>query len=119
MNAEENHYLKKLKNLQKCVQSKLELGKLNNRNYIGLASWDKKTKTFKLHQILKSSKYHVNHIEVDSIDKLEDLKQEKDTKWTLRRYNFTRLPFCVLLCVLQMEKFHPRKAYEIGYAFLL
>ena len=87
MNAEEYHYLKRLKNLQKCVQGRLELGKLNNRNYLGLASWDKKTKTFKLHQILKSSKYHVNHIEVDSLDKLEDLKKEKDMIYMLARFS--------------------------------
>ena len=87
MNVEEYHYLKKLKNLKKCVQSRLELGKLNNRNYLCLASWDKKTKTFKLHHILKSSKYHINHIEVDSLDKLEDLKKEKDLIYMMTRFS--------------------------------
>ena len=87
MNAEEYHYLKKLKNLQKCVQGRLEFGKLNNRNYLGLASWDKKNKTFKLHQILKSSKYHVKHIEAESLDKLEELKKEKDLIYMMARFS--------------------------------
>ena len=74
MNAEEHHYLKKLKTLQKCLLSRIDVGKLKHRNYLCFASWDRKSRTFKIHHILKSSKYHVNHIEVESLEKLEELK---------------------------------------------
>ena len=87
MNAEEAHYLKRLKTLQKCVQDRIEVGKLKQRNYLCCASWDRKSKTFRLHHILKSSKYHVNHIEVDSLDKVEDLKKEMDILYILTRFS--------------------------------
>ena len=87
MNAEEAHYLKRLKILQKCVQDRIEVGKLKQRNYLCCASWERKSKTFKLHHILQSSKYHVNHIEVDSLDKLEDLKKEVDILYIFTRFS--------------------------------
>ena len=90
MNAEEAHYLKKLNTLQKCLLERVEVGKLNQRNYLCCASWDRKSKSFKLHQVLKSTKYHVDHLEVDSLEKVEDLKKEIDIL-----YIFTRLSPCL------------------------
>jgi len=76
MNAEEGHYLKKLKLLQQKIEEKVSQSSRmsSGRNYLGTATWDRKKKLFDIKQILISSKYTINHIEVDSLDKIEDLK---------------------------------------------
>merc|ERR1712098_977340 len=57
--------------------------------YLGTATWDRKKKLFDIKQILISSKYTINHIEVDSLDKIEDYK----TKHNIF-YIFTKLSPC-------------------------
>ena len=96
MNAEESHYLKRLKILQKSIEDKVSQSSRisSGRNYLGTATWNRKGKLFDIHHILISSKYKhldqlINHLEVDCLEKIEDLKTQHDMF-----YIFTKLSPC-------------------------
>ena len=75
MCAEEAHYLKKLELLQKTIESKVVRCR---QNYLGIASWNRETKTYKILKVHQTSKHNLNHIEVDCLDTLEDHKKNMD-----------------------------------------
>ena len=76
MNAEESHYLKKLKTLKNTIDSKVTE---KRKNILGVSSWDRSTKTFQIHHVLKTCKDKVNHIEIDALDNIEALKKHTET----------------------------------------
>ena len=79
MNSEEVYYIKKLRTLKNVIESKIDRNtKRKRNNFVGIASWEREQKYFKIFQVLKSSKHRLNHIEVDCLDKIEELKRNVD-----------------------------------------
>ena len=94
MCAEETHYLKKLELLQKTIQSKVVRCR---KNYLGIASWNRETKTYKILKVYQTSKLNLNHIEVDCLDTLEDHKNNMDILKIIFREMITFLTFSMFL----------------------
>ena len=79
MNSEEAYYIKKLKILKNVVESKVDrTTRKKRKNFIGIASWNREQRYFKIFQVIKSSKHRMNHLEVECLDKIEELKRNVD-----------------------------------------